>query len=405
MSTGPAGARPSRLRHIRLPAAGIRFRLAVLHSILLFGVAALAVGAIYQNVSRVLDDEPMSRHSAFTELVDTPILGSSSTTLDNAGGGLQVFEEAVNRRALRQLRIYSVVALAVLFFASLAIGWYVAGLVVHPIGRITAVARRIQGTDLSRRISLGGPPDEFRELADTFDDMLDRLDAAFEMQRHFIQEASHELRNPLAVLRTNLDVVMHDPRSEPEDFRAAGEVALRATSRMSSLVDDLLLYAHHERPDVHRAPIDLASVVAETVADFAAAAESAGVELRAEVAERLQVVGDPVALRRGLANLLSNSIRVSDPESSVLVTAGHDDEKVWISVRDEGPGIDPDDVDDVFQRFWRGDLPSAREHGRSGLGLAIVRQIAEGHGGQATVRSTVGVGSTFTIWLPRYVDR
>jgi signal transduction histidine kinase len=377
----------------------------VLHSILLFGVAALAVGAIYQNVSRVLDDEPMSRHSAFTELVDTPILGSSSTTLDNAGGGLQVFEEAVNRRALRQLRIYSVVALAVLFFASLAIGWYVAGLVVHPIGRITAVARRIQGTDLSRRISLGGPPDEFRELADTFDDMLDRLDAAFEMQRHFIQEASHELRNPLAVLRTNLDVVMHDPRSEPEDFRAAGEVALRATSRMSSLVDDLLLYAHHERPDVHRAPIDLASVVAETVADFAAAAESAGVELRAEVAERLQVVGDPVALRRGLANLLSNSIRVSDPESSVLVTAGHDDEKVWISVRDEGPGIDPDDVDDVFQRFWRGDLPSAREHGRSGLGLAIVRQIAEGHGGQATVRSTVGVGSTFTIWLPRYVDR
>ena len=405
MSTGPAGARPSRLRHIRLPAAGIRFRLAVLHSILLFGVAALAVGAIYQNVSRVLDDEPMSRHSAFTELVDTPILGSPSTTLDNAGGGLQVFEEAVNRRALRQLRIYSVVALAVLFFASLAIGWYVAGLVVHPIGRITAVARRIQGTDLSRRISLGGPPDEFRELADTFDDMLDRLDAAFEMQRHFIQEASHELRNPLAVLRTNLDVVMHDPQSEPEDFRAAGEVALRATSRMSSLVDDLLLYAHHERPDVHRDPIDLASVVAETVADFAAAAESAGVELRAEVAERLQVVGDPVALRRGLANLLSNSIRVSDPESSVLVTAGHDDEKVWISVRDEGPGIDPDDVDDVFQRFWRGDLPSAREHGRSGLGLAIVRQIAEGHGGQATVRSTVGVGSTFTIWLPRYVDR
>jgi signal transduction histidine kinase len=316
-----------------------------------------------------------------------------------------VFEEAVNRRALRQLRIYSVVALAVLFIASLLIGWYVSGLVVRPIDRITAVARRIQGTDLSRRISLGGPPDEFRELADTFDDMLDRLDTAFEMQRHFIQEASHELRNPLAVLRTNLDVVMDDPASGPDDFRAAGEVALRATSRMSSMVDDLLLYAHHERPDIHRDPIDLASVVSETVGDFAAAAATAGVDLRAEVAERLAVVGDPVALRRGLANLLSNAIRVSDPGTSVLVAAGHDDEMVWISVRDEGPGIDPDDVEHVFQRFWRGDLPSAREHGRSGLGLAIVRQIAEGHGGQATVRSTVGVGSTFTIWLPRYVDR
>ena len=386
------------LRRLWLPASSIRYRLALLHAILLFGVAAVAVGAIYQNVARVLDDEPMSRHSVFSELI-----GDSPT--DDSSDGLQVFEEAVNRRALRQLRIYSVVALAVLFIASLLIGWYVSGLVVRPIDRITAVARRIQGTDLSRRIRLGGPPDEFRELADTFDDMLDRLDTAFEMQRHFIQEASHELRNPLAVLRTNLDVVMDDPASGPDDFRAAGEVALRATSRMSSMVDDLLLYAHHERPDIHRDPIDLASVVSETVGDFAAAAATAGVDLRAEVAERLAVVGDPVALRRGLANLLSNAIRVSDPGTSVLVAAGHDDEMVWISVRDEGPGIDPDDVEHVFQRFWRGDLPSAREHGRSGLGLAIVRQIAEGHGGQATVRSTVGVGSTFTIWLPRYVDR
>lgn len=386
------------LRRLWLPASSIRYRLALLHAILLFGVAAVAVGAIYQNVARVLDDEPMSRHSVFSELI-----GDSPT--DDSSDGLQVFEEAVNRRALRQLRIYSVVALAVLFIASLLIGWYVSGLVVRPIDRITAVARRIQGTDLSRRISLGGPPDEFRELADTFDDMLDRLDTAFEMQRHFIQEASHELRNPLAVLRTNLDVVMDDPASGPDDFRAAGEVALRATSRMSSMVDDLLLYAHHERPDIHRDPIDLASVVSETVGDFAAAAATAGVDLRAEMAERLAVVGDPVALRRGLANLLSNAIRVSDPGTSVLVAAGHDDEMVWISVRDEGPGIDPDDVEHVFQRFWRGDLPSAREHGRSGLGLAIVRQIAEGHGGQATVRSTVGVGSTFTIWLPRYVDR
>jgi signal transduction histidine kinase len=386
------------LRRLWLPASSIRYRLALLHAILLFGVAAVAVGAIYQNVARVLDDEPMSRHTVFSALI-----GDSPT--DDSSDGLQVFEEAVNRRALRQLRIYSVVALAVLFIASLLIGWYVSGLVVRPIDRITAVARRIQGTDLSRRISLGGPPDEFRELADTFDDMLDRLDTAFEMQRHFIQEASHELRNPLAVLRTNLDVVMDDPASGPDDFRAAGEVALRATSRMSSMVDDLLLYAHHERPDIHRDPIDLASVVSETVGDFAAAAATAGVDLRAEVAERLAVVGDPVALRRGLANLLSNAIRVSDPGTSVLVAAGHDDEMVWISVRDEGPGIDPDDVEHVFQRFWRGDLPSAREHGRSGLGLAIVRQIAEGHGGQATVRSTVGVGSTFTIWLPRYVDR
>ena len=251
---------------------------------------------------------------------------------------------------------------------------------------------------------MGGPLDEFRELADTFDDMLDRLDTAFEVQKNFIQEASHELRNPLAVMRTNLDVVMEDPGAEIQDFRSAGEVARRAASRMSVLVEDLLLYAYHERPNLERDPINLAVIVEETVTDFRAAAESEGIEFVTDIAERLPVIGDSAALRRGLVNLLSNAIRVSVPHSCVMVTAGHDDEKVWLSVRDEGPGIAPAEVDQVFQRFWRGDLASARGEGRSGLGLAIVRQIAEGHGGRVTLRSAVGSGSTFTIWLPRYVD-
>jgi len=397
---------PSGERRYRLPVASIRLRLALLYSVLLFGVAAVVVGVIYQNVSRVLEDAPMSRNAAFVALGDVMDEPDGSTeATDETASGLRGFEEAVNQRALRQLRIYSVVALAVLFVASIAIGWSVAGFVVRPIGRITTVARAIQGTDLSRRIGMGGPQDEFRELADTFDDMLDRLDDAFEAQRRFVQEASHELRNPLAVLRANLDVAIEDEDASVEEFRDAAGVAQRAASRMSSLVDDLLLYAHHERPEVERDPIDLAAVVRETVADFVAGAEAAGVELVADVAERLPVVGDPSALRRGLANLLSNAIRVSDPGGAVEVTAGHDAEKVWMAVRDEGPGIADDDLQRVFQRFWRGDRSSAREDGRSGLGLAIVRQVAEGHGGQTTVRSTVGVGSTFTIWLPRYVDR
>ncbi len=385
----------------RLPPASIRLRLAVFHSTLLFGVAAVVVGVIYQNVSRVLNDEPISRSPVLVELVgpaDTNELGSEDRL------GFRGFEQEINRRALSQLRVYSVVALAVLFLASLAIGWYVSGLLARPIGQIAAVARKIQATDLSRRICLGGPLDEFRELADTFDDMLDRLDTAFEVQKNFIQEASHELRNPLAVMRTNLDVVMEDPGAEIQDFRSAGEVARRAASRMSVLVEDLLLYAYHERPNLERDPINLAVIVEETVTDFRAAAESEGIEFVTDIAERLPVIGDSAALRRGLVNLLSNAIRVSVPHSCVMVTAGHDDEKVWLSVRDEGPGIAPAEVDQVFQRFWRGDLASARGEGRSGLGLAIVRQIAEGHGGRVTLRSAVGSGSTFTIWLPRYVD-
>jgi signal transduction histidine kinase len=317
---------------------------------------------------------------------------------------LVIFESEVNHRALEHLRAYSFTALGGLFLASIAVGWYVAGLVLRPIGRISAVAREITATDLSRRIDLGGPSDELRDLADTFDEMLGRLDESFEGQRRFVQEASHELRNPLAVLRTNLDVVMADPDAGPEDFRAAGVVAVRAAKRMSVLVDDLLLYAHHERRDSSREPIDLGTVVAEMVEDFAAAASREGVGLDHERCSGLDVLGDAAALRRAVANLLSNAIRVSDAGGRVRVTIGRDDEMVWASVVDDGPGLPVEHLDRVFQRFWRGERASAGEVGRSGLGLAIVRQIAEGHGGRATVRSTVGDGATFTVWLPRYVD-
>ena len=392
----------------------LRTRLALLYSIVLFVLAAVMVGAIYLGLSRALSDEPMSRLARFEQLADgagEEVIGGASEKPASlvpddrpVRPWLVIFEEEVNRRALERLRAYSFTALAGLFLGSLVVGWYVAGLVLRPIGRISAVAREITATDLSRRIDLGGPSDELRDLADTFDEMLGRLDESFEGQRRFVAEASHELRNPLAVLRTNLDVVMADPDAAPEDFRAAGAVALRAAERMSVLVDDLLLYAHHERPDSRREPIDLGTVVAETVEDFVAAASRDGVGLDHDRSTGLDVVGDAAALRRAIANLLSNAIRVSDSGGRVRVTTGRDDEMVWASVVDDGPGLPIDHLDRVFQRFWRGDRASAREAGRSGLGLAIVRQIAEGHGGRATVRSTVGGGATFTLWLPRYVD-
>ena len=390
----------------------LRTRLALLYSTVLFVLAAVMVGGIYLGLSRALSDEPTSRLARFEQLAAE----SPAATGGSAEGEvsfvpeqrpdrpwLVVFEEEVNRRALERLRAYSFTALAGLFLGSLLVGWYVAGLVLRPIGRITGVAREITATDLSRRIDLGGPSDELQDLADTFDDMLGRLDEAFEGQRRFVAEASHELRNPLAVLRTNLDVVMADDDAAPDDFRAAGTVALRAAERMSVLVDDLLLSAHHERPDAERRPTDLARVVAETVEDFGAAAATAGVSLEHRPGSGLSVVGDPAALRRAVANLLSNAIRVSDAGGMVRVDTGGDDDRVWASVVDHGPGIGVDQLEDVFQRFWRGDRASAREAGRSGLGLAIVRQIAEGHGGRATVRSTLGEGSTFTVWLPRLV--
>ena len=398
----------------RIPLSGLRIRLAFLYSILLFGLASLGVGVIYLSLSVSLSDEPMSRDAAFQILVDE--LGEFSSTpddIDSVAGltesnqtQLVGFEQAVNQRALDQLRSYSGWSLLALFATSMLIGWYVSGLVLRPIGRITSVARDIQATDLSRRIELEGPADELRDLGDTFDQMLDRLDQAFEDQRQFIQETSHELRNPLAVIRANLDVVLNDPKANLEEFRFSGEVANRAAVRMSALVDDLLLLAHHERRDVDREPIFLSQVVSETIEDFSAFAKKNNVSLTLEMSSEIKVIGDAAALRRALANLLSNTIRITGSEKSggqIKVVGGQDADQVWVSVEDNGPGLSTEDIERVFQRFWKGNVSEAKESGRSGLGLAIVRQIVEGHGGQVTVRSQLGNGATFTIWLPRYI--
>ena len=378
----------------------IRTRIALLYSVLLFGLAAIILGVIYLSFSESLSDEKISQQYLEIEQVNAnKDRASSFEEIDE----LILFEENVNRNAVEELRDYIFLALAGLLLISLIVGWYVAGIVLKPIKHISFAAREISATDLSKRIDLRGPSDELRDLADTFDEMLTRLDKAFRNQREFLEEAAHELRNPLAVMRANLEVVSADPDSTIEDFVAASEVAGRASDRMGKLVDDLLLYAHHERPDLQRVNLDLTELVINTVEDFQAEAKSSEVLLGVECDSDLEVVGDPSALRRAFANILSNSIRVSEKGKHIYVKAGNDAEMVWISVSDEGPGLDPEDSEKVFDRFWKGDEVSAREAGRSGLGLAIVKTIVETHGGRSTVRSTKGEGSTFTIWLPRLI--
>lgn len=177
-------------------------------------------------------------------------------------------EALANERALMLLRSYSASALFLLFLASLGVGWFVAGRVLAPIGRITSVARDIQATDLSRRIGIGGPPDELKELADTFDAMIERLDGAFDAQRRFIQETSHELRNPLAVIRTNLDVALSDPDPDPAELRRTLEVVGRTAARMSHLVDDLLVYGRLGAPAHELGPVEIGALAAEVGEEF-----------------------------------------------------------------------------------------------------------------------------------------
>jgi signal transduction histidine kinase len=377
----------------RLPewARSIRFRYTLLYSAVLFGLAAVVVAAIYLVLVMSLRNEPYStgvqRLVCFGNQCYQPVT-------------FRQLERAVNARTLKELRNYSFTALGVLFVASLGVGWAVAGRVLRPIGRITAVARDIQATDLSRRIELPGPDDELKQLGDTFDAMLARLDAAFAAQRQFVADASHELRNPLAIIRTNVDVALADPRADPEDLRQTITVVKRASDRMARLVDDLLALARRQEPTLEHEPVDLGDAVAEASDDFVVPAAARNIVLDRAIAPGVVVTGDRDALKRAVANLLENAVRLAPEGSRIRLATGSEGDRAWIAVADEGPGIAPEDQPHVFDRFWRADKARSRADGGTGLGLAIVRQIAESHGGRVRLQSKVGVGSSFVIWLP-----
>lgn len=384
----------------RLPSwmGSIRFRLTALYSGLLFVVATVFVVALYAMLAATLGDPVVTRDIDVARLIPTPrgVLIEPDTVEQQ----FVDVEELANQRSLERLRLYSLWGLGGLFVASLGIGWFVAGRVLRPIEDITRVAREIQSTDLTRRIALDGPDDELRDLADTFDDMLGRLEGAFRAERRFIQDASHELRNPLAVMRTNLDVVLEDPDASGEDLRQAATVVRASALRLSALVDDLVRHAREAEPALRRAPVDLVSLVVDVVAELDGPAQARGLHLDAAgVDGRVVVVGDEEALRQALANLVGNAVRLAPSGSRVRVGAGREPTGwSWLAVADEGPGIPADEHDLVFQRFWRGE--GQQRSGGTGIGLAIVRQVAEDHGGRVGLDSAPGDGSTFTVWLP-----
>ena len=379
----------------RMPSwmGSIRFRLTVIYSSVLFGLAAILLGAIYLGAARTLDQQEVYQS------VDVRVLTSQGwVTIDRLY--FRNIEQLANQRALETLREYTFAGLSVLFLSSLGVGWIVAGRVLRPIEQITDVARDISATDLSRRIELGGPHDELRDLADTFDDMLERIDDAFEEQRRFIHEASHELRNPLAVIRTNIEVTLSDPGADPDELRRTLEVVDRSTERMSRLVDDLLVYARKGTTAREKAPVDASTLVVEAVDEFRAPAEARSLTVAGAAPAGLWLLADRHALKQALANLLANAVRLAPEGTTIRVTAGRQEPWVWLAVQDEGPGIAADDQDRVFQRFYRGDGKAGREEGRSGLGLTIVRQIAQAHGGTVKLVSEPGRGSAFALWLP-----
>lgn len=284
--------------------------------------------------------------------------------------------------ALEQLLLMSLIALVVMLLVSVALGWWIAGRVLRPLHTITAAAQRLSAANLHERISLAGPDDELKDLADTFDALMDRLHAAFDAQRRFVANASHELRTPLAVQRAAIQIRLG--RAGPDDLPRIQEELLETNRRSERLIEGLLTLATSDRGLDRHESVDVARVAAEAVGQWRPAAADAG--LRVELDLRpLPVVGDPVLLHQLVSNLVQNAVRHNVPDGTLSLTTSPRDGLV---VRNTGALVPPAEVPGLLEPFRR----LSRAGSGAGLGLSIVRSIAQAHGGTVELDALPGGG-------------
>jgi len=308
----------------------------------------------------------------------------------------QIYSENIDR-----LRFWSLLSVVGLALASGVGGYVLSGVMLRPVRDITQAASEISATNLSRRINYEGPQDELWDLARTFDSMIGRIEHSFERQRQFVQDASHELRTPLAAIRTNIEVAEMDLDATPDEYRDLLTTIKTQTERLTRLSEDLLLLTNDDGAQAEREPVDLTGLVQEVLSQLAPLAAARDVTLVAMTAGEVEAETSPDLLYRCVLNLVDNAIKYSGNGSTVTVTAREGAAGSVIEVADDGVGIEPADLERVFDRFYRTDKGRSRREGGTGLGLAIVKELVESLGGTVTAASGPERGTTFTITLRR----
>ncbi len=307
---------------------------------------------------------------------------------------------AIVARTLDEVRTISLVALGLTILVGGVGAYLLTGVALRPVSRLSREIVGIDSDKLSRRLLWQGPADEVKQLADAFDKVLEQLERAFTRQGRFAADAAHELRTPLAILRTNLEVVHSDPAATLADYRDMTTTQERILTRLEQLVSDLLLLTREEQ-DRNFGEVYLLPLLEEVVADMTPLAQERGVELRLMAESELATRGDEVLLRPIFRNLVDNGIRYNRPGGRVFVNVKVELKWAVIQISDTGIGIPVEEQSQILHRFYRPQASRSRQNGGAGLGLSIVSHLVYLHGGHLEIESTPGVGSTFTVWLPK----
>ncbi|XVQ09940.1 sensor histidine kinase [Spirillospora sp. CA-255316] len=344
---------------------------------------------------------PVRRNQTFALTQDGDVLTGADAERWMLGQQRELREAATT-----SLITQGAIALAVVGGVAAGLGWLIAGQMLAPLHRVTETARRIAGAPaadkgLHERIALSGPHDEVKELADTFDTMLERLDRSFDGQRRFVANASHELRTPLTVGRALVEMAMHRPSASP-DVRQLGQNLLDINLRHERLITGLLLLAGSEREITDPAPVDLADIVGHVAAQTTMEASRAGITVYHEPGEA-PTSGDAMLLERLVQNLVENGIRHNTGEGGWVRVASRtrpDGDLIELVVTNSGPRVAPYEVPSLFEPFRRLGPDRVITAKGAGLGLSIVRSVARAHGGDVTARPREEGGLAVTVTLP-----
>ena len=385
-----------------------RFRPTVrLRLTLLYGGMFLAVGAVllvvnYFLVRRSLSVQPSVLQERIEIRLGHSIFSFQAPPLSEYRQLERLLREAaegLRSDALHALVVQSLAAFVAMAVVCFGLGWLVAARALRPLKTITGTARRLSEETLHERIDLQGPEDELKELADTFDEMLERLDAAFDSQRRFVANASHELRTPLSIIRAELDVTLSNPDPSQEELRAMAEVVRQASDRSERLIDSLLTLARTEGGTMGGYVVDLRVLAARVLDRLGPQAEARSIRLGRSL-QPTEVRGDELLLERLIENLVENAIRYDRPGGWVEVSTRGGADAATLSVRNGGDGTRVPDVEELFEPFRRGDQDRVRSDRGVGLGLAIVRAVSNAHGGSVEATSPDTGGLDVRVELP-----
>ncbi|MFI6386239.1 sensor histidine kinase [Nonomuraea sp. NPDC050540] len=368
----------------------VRWRLTIAYSAMFFVAAAVVVMSLYTIAGSTVDTEWPNLNLRNVAPIEATIAEAQWRAV-----------QAQTRQNIQEAMLRSsIMALVGVGIFAVIIGYFVADRALRPVSKMTATARKLSDGNLShQRIALQGPDDELKEMADTFDDMLTRLNIAFDTQRRFVANASHELRTPLTINRTVLEIALGDPGAS-EDLKALGRTLLEVNARNEKLIEGLLLLARSERELAVRKPLDIKDVARTAVEQVTPFAEEHGVTVTTELSPA-GTVGDPVLLERCVSNLLENAVKYNLPDNGkVWIRTGMADGALVVQVANTGQHVPAYEVNSLFEPFRRLHADRVDSAKGSGLGLSIVRAVVQAHGGNVAAVPRDGGGLVVTIRLP-----